>query len=68
MNDDVNSFDYVIAIITSYFPSYNALQAEQIARIVHTAGKCKIYSGFAPDIFLLYAKLQKSGLNIEIKH
>ena len=67
MNDDVNSFDYVIAIITSYFPSYNALQAEQIARIVHTAGKCKIYSGFAPEIYIIYANFQKLGFNVEIR-
>ncbi len=68
MNDDKNSFDYVISMITSLIPSYNTLQAEQIARLVHTAGKCEIYSGFAPDIFLLYAKFQKSNLNIQIKN
>ena len=45
----------------------NSLRAEQIAHIVHKAGRCDVYSGFAPEIYLIYSNLRKSGLNVELK-
>ena len=67
MNDDQNSFDYVISILTSILPMCNTLRAEQIAILVDGAGECSVYSGFAPEIYLLYAALQKAGLKVEIR-
>ena len=67
MNDDVNSFQYVIETLVASLPMCNSLRAEQIAILVHESGQCEIYSGFGPDIYLLYAKLKKSGLSIILK-
>ena len=67
LNDDRNSFDYVITTLCRILPMCNALQAEQIAMITHNSGECSVYSGFAPEIYLLYAHLQKAGLNAQIR-
>ena len=29
--------------------------------------ECNIYSGFAPEIYILYANLQKIGLKVQIR-
>ena len=66
-NDDKNSFDYVIQSLMSFLPMCNILRAEQIAMIVHNTGECSVYSGFAPDIYIIYAHFQKAGLNVQIR-
>ena len=67
LNDDVNSFDNVIYILSKYLPECNTLRAEQIAQLVHKSGECHIHTGFPPAIYILYAQLQKEGLSVEIK-
>jgi ATP-dependent Clp protease adapter protein ClpS len=67
LNDDYNSFDHVIQSLTTLLPICNTLRAEQIAVTVDSAGECSIYTGFAPEIYLLYAHFQKLGLNVQIR-
>ena len=67
LNDNKNSFEYVINSLTTLIPMCNSLRAEQIAMIVHNTGECSVYSGFAPEIYILYAAFQKSGLNVQIR-
>ena len=67
LNDEENSFEYVIQSLTTLLPICNTLRAEQIAVTVDTAGECSIYSGFAPEIYLLYAHFQKLGLGVQIR-
>jgi len=67
IDDDFNSFDNVIYSLQQVLPMCNALQAEQMAMIVHNAGKAEIYSGFGNDVYIKYAQLQKLGLNVDIK-
>jgi ATP-dependent Clp protease adapter protein ClpS len=67
LNDDINTVDYVIEILSSVIPMCNSLRAEQIAMIVHNVGECNVYSGFPPAIYLLYVKLTKAGLNAQIR-
>ena len=67
MNDNVNSFDYVIHVLSSMLPMCNSLRAEQIARLVHDSGECHIHTGYPPSIYILYAQLQKTGLSIKLK-
>jgi ATP-dependent Clp protease adapter protein ClpS len=67
INDDVNSFEYVIHVLTANLPMCNALRAEQIARIVDEVGECHMYTGFPPEIYILYAQIQKSGLTVKLK-
>jgi len=67
MNDDVNSFDYVIHVLCKRIPLCNSLRAEQIAMLVHKSGECHIHTGFPPEIYILYAQLQKTGLTVQLK-
>ena len=67
LNDDINSFEYVMHSLMTLLPMCNSLRAEQIARLVHDSGECKIYSGFAPNIYIMYAQLTKSGLSAKLK-
>jgi len=67
LNDDINSFDYVMTSLTLLLPMCNSLRAEQIAMIVDNTGECSVYSGFAPEIYMLYAHFQKLGLTVQIR-
>ncbi len=67
LDDDVHSFEYVIDSLTSFIPLCNSLRAEQIAMIVHNTGECSIYSGFAPEIYMIFATFQKAGLQVQIR-
>ena len=67
LDDNIHSFTYVNNVITAVLPMCNSLRAEQIAMIVNNTGECQIYSGFAPEIYLLYAKFKESGLLIELR-
>ena len=67
INDNENSFDNVIYILSNYLPMCNSLRAEQIARLVHESGECHIHTGFPPEIYILYAQIQKAGLQVKLK-
>ena len=67
LNDDKNSFDYVIESLKTYLPMCNVLRAEQIAMIVHNTGECSVYSGFAPEIYLIFTAFIKAGLKVQIR-
>ena len=67
MNDDHNSFEYVISTLTRFLPMCNSLRAEQIAHLVHKSGDCHIHTGFPPEIYILYAQIQKAGLTVQLK-
>jgi ATP-dependent Clp protease adapter protein ClpS len=67
LNDEDNSFEYVIQALTTLLPICNILRAEQIAVSVDTVGECSIFSGFAPEIYVLYAHFQKLGLRVQIR-
>ena len=67
LNDDKNSFEYVMEVLKAYVPMCNSLRAEQIAMIVHNTGECSIYSGFTPEIYMIYTSFQKSGLLVQIR-
>ena len=67
LNDDFNSFDFVIYTLQKTLPMCNSLRAEQIAQLVHSSGECHIHTGFPPEIYLLYAQIQKSGLTVKLK-
>jgi len=67
LNDDTNSFEYVINVLASTLPMCNTLKAEQMAILVDGSGSCHIYSGFNPEIYLIYARCKKAGLNVQIR-
>ena len=67
LNDDINSFEYVMHSLMTLLPMCNSLRAEQIARLVHESGECHIHTGFPPEIYILYAQIQKAGLQVKLK-
>jgi len=67
IDDDIHSFEYVNYMLTHLLPLCNTLRAEQLALITHNTGECQIYTGFAPEIYLVYAAFQKSGLDISLR-
>ena len=67
MNDNENSFDFVIHMLQQTLPMCNSLRAEQIAQLVHKSGECHIHSGFPPEIYMIFARLQKAGLTVNLK-
>jgi len=67
LDDDVNTFEYVMHSLTSNVPMCNTLRAEQIAMLVHESGECHIHTGFPPSIYILYAQLHKLGLTVQLK-
>ena len=67
LDDNVNSFEYVIQSLAALLPMCNTLRAEQIAILVDGHGECSIYSGFSPEIYMLYAAFQKLGLDVQIR-
>ena len=64
INDNYNSFLSVMTGLQRNLPECSSLRAEQIANIVHNNGKCKIYSGFPPEAFLIQSSLVKRGLHV----
>lgn len=65
-NDSINTFDYVIEALTELL-EMDAIQAEQIAMLVHYKGSCDIKSG-AFDIMEVYKDiLEEKGLTVSIK-
>lgn len=64
-NDDVNSFDNVIASLIKVC-GYNIYQAEQCALIVHNTGKCVLREGEIDDLNEWMLKLRSRRLKIKI--
>jgi len=64
-NDDVNSFDHVIASLIDIC-QHEAHQAEQCAYIVHFNGKCDVKSGTFGMLHPLKDKLTSKGLSVTI--
>ncbi|MEN9699501.1 MAG: ATP-dependent Clp protease adaptor protein ClpS [Bacteroidota bacterium] len=64
-NDEVNTFDHVISCLVTIC-GHDALQAEQCAWIVHTAGKCAVHSGSLDVLQPMCLRLLHQGLSAKI--
>ena len=64
-NDDVHTFDYVIASLIDIC-HHDVLQAEQCAFIVHHNGKCDIRNGSFDELHLMKDQLTSKGLSVTI--
>jgi ATP-dependent Clp protease adaptor protein ClpS len=64
-NDDVNTFDHVIAMLVTYC-GHEPVQAEQCAFIVHYNGKCDVMHGTYEELEPVCSKLLETGLSAEI--
>ena len=65
INDDFNSFDYVVDCLTAIC-DHEIIQAEQCALLTHYKGSCEIAIGENADLELLREDLALYGLNVEI--
>jgi len=65
-NDDVSSFDKVIASLVTVC-QHNMLQAEQCATIIHYKGKCSVKEKLTHDDARQYGKiLSEIGLTVTV--
>lgn len=65
-NDDVNTFDHVILSLVQVC-QHTEIQAEQVAWIVHTKGKCDVKHGEFEKLNPICRKLQDKGLSAVIE-
>lgn len=65
-NDDVNSYDYVMACLIRVC-DHERLQAEQCAIVAHNNGKCQVKSGDYLDMYDLKSTLDDLDIISEIK-
>ena len=64
-NDDENSFDHVIDSLVDIC-KHEPMQAEQVAWIVHTKGKCDVKSGEKRKLIPICNELLRRGLTAEL--
>ena len=64
-NDDVHTFDYVIASLMDIC-HHEVQQAEQCAYIVHHMGKCDVKNGTYDVLHQMKDKLTSKGLSVTI--
>lgn len=65
-NDDVNTFDHVINTLVRIC-KHELEQAEQVAWIVHTKGKCDVKHGSLDFLKPMCKSLQNQGLSAVIE-
>ena len=65
INDDYNSFDYVVDCLTAIC-DHDPIQAEQCALLTHYKGSCEIMLGDNDDLLPVQEDLSLYGLNVEI--
>ena len=65
-NDDVNTFDHVILSLVQVC-QHTEVQAEQVAWIVHTKGKCDVKHGEFDTLHPICQKLRDKGLSAVIE-
>lgn len=64
-NDDVNTFDHVIAMLIKVC-KHTAEQAEQCAILVHYKGQCTVKTGSYDELEPQCTSLLEAGLSAEI--
>jgi ATP-dependent Clp protease adaptor protein ClpS len=65
INDDYNSFDYVVDCLTAIC-DHDPIQAEQCALLTHYNGRCDILSGEISELKPFQEDLELYGLNVQI--
>tara|TARA_B110000003_G_scaffold269023_1_gene299442 strand:- start:592 stop:861 length:270 start_codon:yes stop_codon:yes gene_type:complete len=65
INDDYNSFDYVVDCLSAICDQ-DPIQAEQCAILTHYKGSCEIMLGQDNDLLPVKEDLSLYGLNVEI--
>lgn len=62
VNDDINTFDHVIALFTRVLPGVNSAAAESLAFTIHNSGRAIVWSGHREPGELYTEQLTDGGL------
>jgi len=66
IDDNINSFKYVVFCLVNIIPEYNVIRAEQVAQLVHYNGRCCITTGNDTDLWEYWLALKSKNLSVEI--
>ncbi len=64
-NDDVNTFDHVIATLIEVV-GHTPEQAEQCTMLIHYKGKCRVKSGTWEELVPIRQEVCRRGLSAEV--
>lgn len=64
-NDDVNSFDHVIATLIDVC-AHTPEQAEQCTLLIHYKGKCAVKNGSWDELVPMRNEICRRGINAEV--
>ena len=64
-NDDVNTFEWVIATLMEVC-SHTSEQAEQCTLIIHYKGKCSVKEGEFEELIFMRNEICRRGISAEI--
>lgn len=64
-NDDVNTFDWVIATLVEVC-RHTSEQAEQCTLIIHYKGKCSVKEGEFEELIFMRNEICRRGISAEI--
>lgn len=64
-NDDVNSFDHVIATLIDVC-AHTPEQAEQCTLLIHYKGKCSVKNGSWEELVPMRNEICRRGINAEV--
>ena len=64
-NDDVNTFEWVIATLIEVC-SHTSEQAEQCTLIIHYKGKCSVKEGEYEELIFMRNEICRRGISAEI--
>ena len=65
LNDDVNTFDHVTKQLRDIC-GHNQLQSIQCTSIIHSTGKCDVFTGPYAICYEIYDELINAGLTVTI--
>jgi len=65
LNDDVNTYEYVTTQLREVC-GHNYFQSIQCTNIIHSVGKCDVFTGPYNMCSEVYTELLESGLNVTI--
>ncbi len=64
LNDDIHSFEQVIAVLSHYLPGVDHNRARHLAQRIHQEGQAIVWEGPAPLVALYQIQLQQTGLTV----
>lgn len=67
INDEVNTFDHVIAILCSVLPDMSESKAGKLAVQIHETGKAMVFHGTQEQCELYCEKIGQYGLRTDVE-